>query len=78
MVTVLITLTAIQFDVNPGLVDSIIAVFLLLPLITRWFVTYERGTLNRSGHIHILMEGRINFEVAALKSLLLSLVEKSS
>lgn len=33
-----------------------------MPLMTRWWVCYERCGLNNGGHVHILMKGHLSAE----------------
>lgn len=57
IISYMVTLKAVTWDVSPALVEEIAYILSRMALLTRWWVCYERGGLNAGGHIHILMEG---------------------
>ena len=59
----MVTTTATTWDVDAGLVQEAAYILARMPLITRWWVCYERGGLNNGGHVHVLMEGHLSAEV---------------
>ena len=60
VVSYMVTITATTWDVDAGLVQEAAYILARMPLLTRWWVCYERGGLNNGGHVHILMEGHIS------------------
>jgi hypothetical protein len=57
IISYMVTITAVTWDVSPALVEEIAYILSRMALLTRWWVCYERGGLNAGGHNHILMEG---------------------
>ena len=62
VVSYMVTVTATTWDVDAGLVQQAAYILARMPLLTRWWVCYERGGLNNGGHVHILMEGHLSAE----------------
>ena len=62
VVSYMVTITATTWDVDAGLVQEAAYILARMPLITRWWVCYERGGPTNGGHVHILMTGHLSAE----------------